>query len=250
MIGSSAGQLYSQRCIAQIPKLFSTSKNITKLPKLSSALSVGYMALTSAEETYNTFKQAGASDRMAGIGFLLTSAAYYKLMDNDYYKQWLFKNTDLVNDPEMQYTVRGIAKTAAEQLNKDVKGVATTEATKKAEMGVAKNLWKKLKDLNSKVPKGNAYPTTGEKVNLTLHAYANHAMNEGLEEFMEEGVIDIVKGISEGAEALGLKVTDDKHEKLEFGWDISEMLNRYVSSFVGGAVGGAVFEGLTRWENY
>lgn len=250
MIGSSAGQLYSQRCIAQIPKLFSTSKNITKLPKLSSALSVGYMALTSAEETYNTFKQAGASDRMAGIGFLLTSAAYYKLMDNDYYKQWLFKNTDLVNDPEMQYTIRGIAKTAAEQLNKDVKGVATTEATKKAEMGIAKNLWKKLKDLNSKVPKGNAYPTTGEKVNLTLHAYANHAMNEGLEEFMEEGVIDIVKGISEGAEALGLKVTDDKHEKLAFGWDISEMLNRYVSSFVGGAVGGAVFEGLTRWENY
>ena len=250
MIGSSAGQLYSQRCIAQIPKLFKNSKNITKLPKVSTALSVGYMALTSAEETYNTFKQAGASDRMAGIGFLLTSAAYYALMNNDYYKQWLFKNTDLVNDPEMQYTVRGVVKQATDQLTQDIKGAASAETTKKAEMNVAKKLWKSLKDLNGKVPKGNAYPTTGEKVNLTLHAYANHAMNEGLEEFMEEGVIDIVKGISEGAEALGLKVTDDKHEKLNFGWDISEMLNRYVSSFVGGAVGGAVFEGLSRWENY
>ena len=254
MIGSSAGQLYSQRCIAQIPKLFKNSKNITKLPKVSTALSVGYMALTSAEETYNTFKQAGASDRMAGIGFLLTSAAYYKLMDNDYYKQWLFKNTDLVTNPEMQYTVRSVAKEAADTLNKKIGTNAISETGKKAaEMEVAKNFWTKLKGLKkftNKVPKGNAYPTTGEKVNLTLHAYANHAMNEGLEEFMEEGVIDIVKGISEGAEALGLKVTDKDHEKLNFGWSVSEMLNRYVSSFVGGALGGAVFEGLTRWENY
>lgn len=28
------------------------------------------------------------------------------------------------------------------------------------------------------------------------------------------------------------------------------MLNRYATSFVGGAIGGAVFEGLSRWENY
>ena len=63
---------------------------------------------------------------------------------------------------------------------------------------------------------------------------------------MEEGVIDVIKGIAEGAEALGFKVTDDEHEKLDFKWNGSEMLNRYLTSFVGGGVGGATFELMSR----
>ena len=67
---------------------------------------------------------------------------------------------------------------------------------------------------------------------------------------MEEAVVDTFKGITEAAQALGFNVTEPGVDKIDFGWSPEEILNRYLTSFVGGAVGGAVFEGLTRWENY
>ena len=249
MIGSTAGQLYSQRAIWKIPQLFEKSKAIGHLDKVGSNLSLGYMALTSAEEAYQDFKDAGASDRMAGLGFLLTAASYYGLMNHDYFKDWFAKNSGLVTNPEMRHVTRGIAAKEVAAINKylsDKKLVSTaanlSEATEKAEMGTAKKLWDGLKKFWGKLPHGKAFPD--------LHVFANHALNEGIEETMEEGVIDVIKGIAEGAEALGFKVTDDEHEKLDFKWNGSEMLNRYLTSFVGGGVGGATFELMSRWENY
>lgn len=89
MISSSAGQLYSQRLIGQIPLLFKNkmaTEELGKLQKIGQGLSLGYMALTSAEDSYRVFKDAGASDRVAGLGFLATSAALFGLMNGDYYK--------------------------------------------------------------------------------------------------------------------------------------------------------------------
>lgn len=78
MVGSSAGQLYSQRQIGKLPMLLKgkrTSENLGKLQKTGQRLSLGYMALTSSTDAYDAFKEAGASDLVAGLGFLATSAA-------------------------------------------------------------------------------------------------------------------------------------------------------------------------------
>ena len=253
MISSSAGQLYSQRLIGQIPSLFNkkaTAEQLAQLQKVGQTLSIGYMALTSAEDSYRTFKNAGASDAVAGLGFLGTAATYFGLMNNEYFKDWLFKDSAINFDPEMRFALRELAETEGTKIAKEV-GLTTAKATskemeKEAEKFFAIRWWNALKkfavDHKDKIPTGKAYPTT--------LAFANHALNEGIEETMEEAVVDTFKGITEAAQALGFNVTEPGVDKIDFGWSPEEILNRYLTSFVGGAVGGAVFEGLTRWENY
>lgn len=246
MLSSSAGQLYSQRVIGQIPLLVKNSKNLADLQKVGQRISLGYMALTSAEDSYRTFKDAGANDTVAGLGFLATAASLYGLMNQDYFKAWLFKDSNLGFDPEMRFAVREFAQTKGAELTKELGLNTGKPVSKEAAENFLKRFWIGLKEFGtkykSKIPTGKAYPTT--------LAFANHALNEGIEETMEEAVGDVFKGITEAAQALGFNVTEDGTEKLDFGWSPEEIANRYLTSFVGGALGGAVFEGLTRWENY
>ena len=58
-------------------------------------LSLGFMAITSSEQAYSDFKNAGASDAAAGIGMLASIAALYGLMTSDYFRDQLFKGTVL-----------------------------------------------------------------------------------------------------------------------------------------------------------
>ena len=249
MISSSAGQLYSQRLIGQIPLLFKnkiTAKNLGQLQKVGQRLSLGYMALTSAEDSYSTLKEAGVNDRLAGAGFLLSAAALYGLMDNEYFKNWLFKDSAINFDPEMRFAVREWSQQEAEKLATELGIKAQKVVSPKTEQMFLKRWWEGIKNFiathKDKIPTGKAYPTT--------LAFANHALNEGIEEVMEENVVDLYKGILEGVQALGMDISDDTVDRVDFGWSPEEIMNRYLTSFVGGAIGGAVFEGLTRWENH
>jgi hypothetical protein len=51
------------------------------------------MAVTSASDSYSAFREAGANDTVAGIGMLATMGAMYGLMNVEYFKDWLFKDT-------------------------------------------------------------------------------------------------------------------------------------------------------------
>ena len=84
-VGSTAIQLFQQQNIAKysqklVSALGSNNKDIAK------NLSLGYMALTSCDGVYETFKEAGASDAVAGLAVLGNVAALYSLLDSDYYK--------------------------------------------------------------------------------------------------------------------------------------------------------------------
>lgn len=72
--------------------------------------------------------------------------------------------------------------------------------------------------------------------------YLRTGLNEGIEETMEEATTDLIKGLSMGLEALGVDVTKDEG-KLDFGFSAQDFLSRYTSAFVGGTIGGMVFEG-------
>ena len=73
------------------------------------------------------------------------------------------------------------------------------------------------------------------------------SINEGVEETAEEMIFDAVKGITVALDAMGIPTTTNG-QKLDFGFTLEDTLLRYASSFVGGALGGAVFEGLNTWE--
>jgi hypothetical protein len=52
--------------VGSIPRLLNKSGDVVKQSEIGRALSYGYMSLTSAQDSYNTFKEAGASDMVAG----------------------------------------------------------------------------------------------------------------------------------------------------------------------------------------
>jgi hypothetical protein len=66
LISSISGQLFQQRVVGSIPMLLNKSGDIVTQSKIGRALSYGYMSLTSAQDSFNTFKEAGASDMVAG----------------------------------------------------------------------------------------------------------------------------------------------------------------------------------------
>lgn len=248
MLGSSAGQLYSQRILGEgWMKMFAkNSKDLAKLQKTAQNISLGYMALTSAEESYSAFKNAGANDSVAGLGFILTAASMYGMMSHEYFKDWLFKDSAMNFDPEMRFTVRDFTKKWIDKLDEKLGFNVTKPTTQSQNEIFIKRWWNALKEFTlnhkDKIITGKAYPMT--------MAFANHALNEGVEETMEEVLMDLIKGLSLGAQALGFDVSEDNVEKVDFGFSPEEMMSRYLTSFVGGALGGTVFEGLTRWENY
>ena len=65
---------------------------------------------------------------------------------------------------------------------------------------------------------------------------------------MEETVTDTFKGITKGLEALGVNVSKDG-EKIDYGETWSDFIQRYLTTFVGGAIGGVVFDSFNQYEN-
>lgn len=61
--------------------------------------------MTSAQDTYSEFKQAGASDAVAGIGMLASITALYELMSMNYFRDQLFKGT-FMDESEAKDVVR------------------------------------------------------------------------------------------------------------------------------------------------
>ena len=73
---------------------------------------------------------------------------------------------------------------------------------------------------------------------VTSEGVIQGALNEGVEEVMEEAVSDAVKGVSLALNHLGLV---DANKTYDFGFSAKDILSRYGTAFFGGAIGGAVF---------
>lgn len=84
-------------------------------------MSLGYMALTSSEDALETFKNAGMSDTSAGVSALAYTAAMFALMNNDYFKDWLFKNTWVNATPEITAGLKANSKAAANIAQESIK---------------------------------------------------------------------------------------------------------------------------------
>ena len=258
MISTSAAQLYQQRTFQYIPALLKM-QDAEKATKLGQALSLGFMAATSAQDSLETFKNAGLSDRAAGVAMLGYTSALYWMMNQDYFKDQLFSNTWLNSDPEMRNILRQNNEEAARIALNSIQNAAkpnavritTQESLKHESASMFKKVWNATvsawKTKSWSPFKGMNLVAPGSAFFTESNIYMNRALNEGVEEVMEEAVLDIIKATNLGLEALGFNIKDETKERINFGLSVDDILQRYSTAFVGGAIGGAVFQGL---DNY
>ena len=224
-------QLFQQRVIGEIPRLLRPGNELlAKNVQLGRNLSLAYMAATSSQETYAEFKKAGASDRVAGLGMLASIGAMYRLMNMDYFRDVLFKGSYL-----------------DESIIKDPANFAIN-ATKNALPDLVKNTSKKesIKQLGklSSIFNGQTSKAAQKLAKSTL---LNRAVNEAVEETMEEFSADAVKAMFIALDSIGIPMNTN-NVSLDFDYSMSDVLQRYGMSFVGGFIGGPIFELHNRWE--
>ena len=227
MISDVFPQLAQQRTVALIPKLIGGNSPTTQ--KIGSQMAMTYMALTSSTDSYQQFKEAGASDRVAGLGMLATAAAMYGLQNVNYFHETLTKGTWL--DPELN---RKPIRAMAENMKKYVVEVGDNPSQAKAK-SFFRNVYNEVKNkFKANKEDFHSFKNTG------FSAYMRAGINEGTEEVMEEISADMVKGITEALESLGVVKED-----VDFNWSARDMFQRYATAFIGGAIGGMIFN----WQN-
>lgn len=79
--------------------------------------------------------------------------------------------------------------------------------------------------------------------------YLAAMLREGVEEVAEEAIMDATKATTLALEALGVKM-NDTGQKLDYGFSGKDIFDRYLLSFIGGAVGGGIFRGYSSYEQY
>ena len=221
-------QLFQQRAVSYIPRLFKNNPKIYNNEKLARGLAYAYMSGTSSMETYSAFKQAGADDRVAGIGMLATMGAFYKLMSIDYFRDSLFKGS-WFDDNNVKSDVWRVAE--------DFMKVIESEGGTAAAVGTKEASARTLKRLTSTIIDG----IKRQGKSFRPSTFMERSFAEGAEEVMEEAFQDAIKATFKGAEALGIPMNEQR-ESLDFGFSPSDFAQRYGMSLVGGLVGGALFQ--------
>lgn len=136
------------------------------------------------------------------------------------------------------------AKEEAKQKTAQAVGEAV-EAKKDTLLHTSRKFLKEAYDKFSKNLKDKLDVFTG----LEWDEYAMAMLREGVEETAEEGISDALKATTLALESLGVKM-NDTGQKLDYGFSGKDIFDRYLLSFIGGAVGGGIFRGYTEYENY
>lgn len=229
LIGQVGGQLFEQQAVGMIPRLLNRHGDVVKQTKLGKDMAMAYMAGTSAQEAYSSFKEAGASDRVAGIGMLANTLALWKLMNIDYFKDTLFKGSwldeNLIKNPAWNYAKSAAGQAFIQSAETDI----TEQGAKVAIDKISKNLFSRMQN----------YLMTGE--------FVPRAISEGVEEVMEEVTMDLSTALTKASEWLGIINQD---EKLDFGWSVKDAASRYAMSFVGGVIGGGIFQLQNKYNRF
>ena len=225
MVSSSSMQLVQQKLVGKIPALLNGNKYSENAVKWGRGLALSYMAGTSTTGTFDAFKEAGASDFVAGLGSVASIFAMKTLMDSDYFREFWFNGTPLAKG-EFKKALRE----AADEVQKSIN--AGTLKSNKAKASFIK----KTSDVIVKHFK-----------KLQTSGLFSSSLNEGIEETMEEISFDTIKAISSALNSFGIF---DKGIEYDFGFSLQGNLSRYISSFAGGAIGGSVFHLHDKAQNW
>ena len=184
--------------------------------KLGSLMSKAYMTGITVQNAYGEAKQQGASDMEAALLTLGYAAGEYAII-NSRLGEWILPELRMEKEQWKQ-----VAKTLVQAGQKELKN--TPKEQKVQFMKKLFNMGKDIAQANYSVGK------TG------LKATAANALGEGVEEVSEELLYDFAKSVSNLGSWLSGSDTNLT------AWD--DMTNRYGLSFVGGAIGGGVFQAV------
>lgn len=264
MIYDSAGQLFQQRNIINASQKLLEKAGKLNAQKIGSAISLSYMAATSSNDAYSTFKQMGMDDAMAGAGVLGVMAGIFSLMNSGYlFKDAMFKGTWLDEDQTFREAMKAATKANKTLTEKALNetGVQTAESVSKKSLIDNIKWMKSIKDATIK------FFSKGEEefnkqvlsegilgTNIPTQSWwksmISRGVNEGVEEMMEENVTDIMKSIALALQSMGINVSEDKDKRIEWGETINETLARYATAGIGGFIGGATFSAFDQYQNF
>ena len=269
LIADTFGQMYQQRAAAAFaPKVLSkfdsdiakaakyqnlmqagkveealalgdVADSIKKLNNISSGLVFTYMGLTQGAEMYNESLNAGYDRRTAGLVSLATMGSLFGIMKFNEGKNglgtwFLDRTTGYSQDID-----RGIvAKAAKEELN-----ILRNEIQKAVTSGDRNKVAYALKEWKRKGASKlhDAFVIGGEDLWKGF-------LVEGVEEVTEEATQDFVKGLTDTMSWLGWTAKEGSFG----GWDnvfSKEGMSRYLSTFIGGGLGGSLFAAQNKWIN-
>lgn len=185
--------------------------------KIGEVLSKAYMTGITVQDAYGEAKEQGATDLEAALLTLGYAAGEYAII-NSKLGEWILP--ELRMDKEQ---MRQVVKTLTEGSRKVIDNGSKVQ---KAEW--AKKIFKIGKDI------AQANYSVGKS---GLKAIAANALGEGIEEVSEEVLYDFAKSVTN----LGMWLAGSDTQPLQ-AWD--NMLDRYGMSFVGGMLGGAMFDAV------
>nr|DAW62779.1 MAG TPA: hypothetical protein [Caudoviricetes sp.] len=194
MIEDTSLQLFQQRVIGQIPKILTGAPESVRVQKLGRNLALAYMAGTSSQQAYSEFKNAGATDAVAGLGMLSVMGGMYGLMNMDYFRNFLFKGTYLDQNP---------AKKAVKDLAQEVKENLTKWSVTTP------------KQAANFIVRGKQF-FQNQFAKYSSNELVDSALNEATEEVMEEVTSDLTKALFAAGDALGIDMTESER-RLDFG---------------------------------
>lgn len=183
--------------------------------KIGEIMSKVYMTGITVEDSYGEAKQQGASDLEAALLTLGYSVGEYGII-NSRLGEWILPELRMDKE-QMRQVVRSLTEGSRETLN---------NASKVQKVEYAKKLFKLGKDIfqaNYSVGKAG------------LKATVANALGEGFEEVSEELLYDFSKSMTN----LGMWLAGSDTPPLQ-AWN--NMVDRYGMSFVGGFVGGTMFD--------
>jgi hypothetical protein len=194
MIEDTSLQLFQQRVIGQIPRILTGAPESVRVQKLGRNLALAYMAGTSSQQAYSEFKNAGATDAVAGLGMLSVMGGMYGLMNMDYFRNFLFKGTYLDQNP---------AKKAVKDLAQEVKENLTKWSVTTP------------KQAANFIVRGKQF-FQNQFAKYSSNELVDSALNEATEEVMEEVTSDLTKALFAAGDALGIDMTKSER-RLDFG---------------------------------
>lgn len=214
-----------KKVIAETPDI---QQAFRKQSQLSKALSLGYMALTSTGDVYGEAIESGYDRRTAGFAALLTASGQYGIMMNNRMGDWFLDKTTgynvNVNRALMSKSVKPWLKEINEVLTSP--NSVAIKRTKLAE--IARSVKKNMNNLFS-------------ESSIIGEAMLKNSIIEGIEEVTEQVVQDASKGIIDLMNYLGLTKGKGDFRTIER-YATGEAFQEYLANFVGGILGGGLFE--------
>ena len=204
--------------------------------KLAKSLSLSYMALTSTADIYGDAVQNGFDRRSAGIAALLAAGGQYGIMMNNELGSWFLDKTTGYNEKYNRQLMKKALRPYYDDIEKAVSQINKNKQIGKISLGnVAINAKKSINSVFNAIKDGT-------------ESYWGNAGIEAIEEMTEEAVLDGTKGVMDAISWLGWTKKQGSFNTIDNIFS-EKGFERYITSGIGGFVGGALFKANEKFEN-